>query len=173
MSIKFAVEIFLRNFSNFKHISNEALNRACILKPHSRLYLRFSLCVYMRLCLLLSIRYNNFDMSERKTPKELEGLKQEIKEDEQHLKELLEGIVSLRKTLKEKYKELRKLYPPIEEKQKKYWEEYVRYYERKKADIPMKRNFYDGIIQHLRQKRIEDEEIKELLCILSQESEEE
>ena len=34
-------------------------------------------------------------MSERKTPKELEELKQEIEEDEQHLKELLEEIVSL------------------------------------------------------------------------------
>jgi len=127
----------------------------------------------MRFCLLLSIRYNNFDMSERKTPKELEELKQEIEEDEQHLKELLEEVVSLRKTLKEKYKELRRLYPPIEKKQKKYWEEYVLYYKRKKTDIPMKRNFYDGIIQHLRQKRIEDTEIKELLRMLSQESEEE
>ncbi len=81
-------------------------------------------------------------------------------------------IVSLRKTLKKKYKELRKLYPSIEKKQKKYWEEYVIYYETKKADIPMKRDFYDEIIQHLRQKRIEDKEIKELLCMLSQESEE-
>jgi len=112
-------------------------------------------------------------MSERKTPKGLEGLKKEIEEDEQHLKELLEEIASLRKTLKEKNEELRKLYPSIERKQKKYWEEYVQYYERKKADIPMKRNFYDGIIQHLRQKRIEDKEIKELLRLLSQESEEE
>ena len=112
-------------------------------------------------------------MSERKTPKELERLKQEIEEDEQYLKELLEEIVSLRKTLKKKYKKLRKLYPPIEKKQKKYWEEYVQYYERKKTDIPMKRDFYDGIIQHLRQKRIEDEEIRELLGMLSQESEEE
>jgi dsDNA-specific endonuclease/ATPase MutS2 len=111
-------------------------------------------------------------MSERRTPKELEELKQEIEEDEQHLKGLLEEIVSLRKTLKEKYKELRKLYPPIEKKQKKYWEEYVRYYERKKEDIPMKRDFYDGIIQHLRHKRIEDKEIEELLRMLSQESEE-
>jgi predicted nucleic acid-binding Zn-ribbon protein len=130
-------------------------------------------CGYMRLCHLLSIRYNNFGMSERKTPKELEALKQEIEEDEQHLKELLEEIVSLRKTLKKKHKELRKLYPPIEKKQKKYWEEYVQYYQRKKADIPMKRDFYDGIIQHLRQKRIEDKEIEELLRLLSQESEEE
>jgi len=111
-------------------------------------------------------------MSERKTPKELEELKKEIEKDEQHLKELLEEIVSLRKALKEKYKELRKLYPPIEKKQKKYWEEYVLYYERRKAGIPMKRDFYDDIIQHLRQKRIEDEEIKELLRMLSQESEE-
>ena len=46
------------------------------------------------------------------------------------------------------------------------------YYETKKADIPMKRDFYDEIIQHLRQKRIEDKEIKELLSMLSQESEE-
>lgn len=112
-------------------------------------------------------------MSKRKTPKELEELKQEIEEDEQHLKELLEEIVSLRKTLKEKHKELRKLYSPIEKKQKKYWEKYVLYYERKKVDIPMKRNFYDGIIQHLRQKRIEDKEIKELVRMLSQGSEEE
>ena len=112
-------------------------------------------------------------MSERKTPKELEGLKQEIEKDEQYLKELLEEIVSLRKTLKKKYKKLRKLYPPIEKKQKKYWEEYVMYYERKETDIPMRRDFYDGIIQHLRQKRIEDEEIRELLGMLSQESEEE
>ena len=112
-------------------------------------------------------------MSERKAPKELKELKQEIEEDKQHLKELLEEIVSLRKTLKGKYKELRKLYPPIEEKQKKYWEEYVIYYARKKADIPLKRDFYDGIIQHLRQKRIEDKEIKELLRMLSQESDEE
>jgi hypothetical protein len=112
-------------------------------------------------------------MSERKTPKELEGLKQEIEEDEQHLKELLEEIVSLRKTLKKKHKELRKLYPPIEKKQRKYWEEYELYYQMKKADIPMKRDFYDGIIQHLRQKRIEDKEIQELLRLLSQESEEE
>ncbi len=112
-------------------------------------------------------------MSERKTPTELEGLKQEIEEDEQHLKELFEEIVSLRKTLKEKHKELRKLYPPIEKKQKRYWEEYMMYYERKKADIPMKRDFYDGIIQHLRQKRIEDKEIKELLRMFNQESEEE
>ena len=111
-------------------------------------------------------------MSERKTPKELEELKQEIEEDEQHLKKLLDEIVPLRKTLKKKYKELRKLYPPIEKKQKKYWEEYVIYYETKKEDIPMKRDFYDGIIQHLRQKRIEDKEIKELLRMLSQESEE-
>jgi hypothetical protein len=81
--------------------------------------------------------------------------------------------VPIRKTLKDKYKELRKLYSPIEKKQKKYWEEYVIYYERKKADIPMKRDFYDGIIQHLREKRIEDKEIKELLSMLSQESEEE
>ncbi len=135
--------------------------------------MRSTICGYMRFCLLPSIRYNNFDMSERKTPKELEGLKQEIVEAEQHLKELLEEIVSLRKTLKEKYKKLRKLYPPIEKKQKKYWEEYVMYYERKKVDIPKKRDFYDGIIQHLRQKRIEDKEIKELLRMLSQESEEE
>lgn len=127
----------------------------------------------MKFCLLLNIQYNNFDMSERKTPKELKGLKQEIKEDEQHLKELLEEIVSLRKTLKEKYKELRKLYLPIEKKQQKYWKEYVMYYERKKAAIPMKRDFYNGIIQHLRQKRIEDKEIKELLRMLRQESEEE
>jgi len=112
-------------------------------------------------------------MSKRKTPKELEELKQEIEEDEQHLKELLEEIVSLRKTLKEKHKELRKLYSPIEKKQKKYWEEYVLYYERKKVGIPMKRDFYDGIIQHLREKRIEDKEIKELVRMLSQESEEE
>jgi hypothetical protein len=112
-------------------------------------------------------------MSERKTPKELRGLKQEIEADEQHLKDLLEEIVSLRKTLKEKHKELRKLYPSIEKKQKKYWEEYVIYYERKKGDIPMKRDFYNGIIQHLRQKRIEDKEIKELLHMLNQESEEE
>jgi len=112
-------------------------------------------------------------MSERKTPKELEELKQEIEEDEQHLKKFLEEIVPLRKILKEKYKELRKLYPRIEKKQKEYWEEYVIYYERKKADIPMKRDFYDGIIQHLREKRIEDKEIKELLRMLSQESEEE
>ena len=112
-------------------------------------------------------------MSERKIPKELKELKQEIEEDEQYLKKLLEEIVPLRKTLKEKYKELRKLYPPIEKKQKKYWEEYVMYYKRKKADMPMKRDFYDGIIQHLRQKRIEDKEIKELLGMLSQESEEE
>jgi predicted nucleic acid-binding Zn-ribbon protein len=111
-------------------------------------------------------------MSERKTPKELEKLKQEIEEDEEHLKKLLEEIVPLRKTLKKKYKELRKLYPPIEKKQKKYWEEYVMYYERKKAGIPKKRDFYDGIIQHLRQKRIEEEEIKELLRLISQESEE-
>jgi dsDNA-specific endonuclease/ATPase MutS2 len=111
-------------------------------------------------------------MSERKTPKELEELKQEIEEDEQHLKELLEEVVSLRRTLKEKYKELRKLYPSIEKKQKKYWEEYVLYYERKKEDIPMKRDFYDGIIQNLRHKRIEDKEIEELLRILSQESKE-
>ncbi len=111
-------------------------------------------------------------MSERKTPKELEELKQKIEEGEQHLKELLEEIVSLRKTLKKKHKELRKLYPPIEKKQKKYWEEYVRYYKRKKVDIPMKRDFYDGIIQHLRQKRIDDKEIQELLRMLSQESEE-
>jgi hypothetical protein len=81
--------------------------------------------------------------------------------------------VSLRKTLKEKYKELRKLYSPIEKKQKKYWEEYVLYYERKMADIPMKRDFYDEIIQHLREKRIENIQIKELLRMLSQESEEE
>ena len=135
--------------------------------------MRSTICGYVRYCLLPSIRYNNFDMSERKTPKELEELKQEIEKDEQHLKELLEEIVSIRKALKEKYKELRKLYLPIEKKQKKYWEEYVLYYERKKADIPMKRDFYDGIIQHLRQKRIEDEEIKELLRMLSQESEEE
>lgn len=127
----------------------------------------------MRFYLLPSIRYNNYDMSERKTPKELEKLKQEIGEDEQYLKELLEEIVSLRKTLKGKHKELRKIYPPIEKKQKKYWEEYVLHYEMKKADIPMKRDFYDGIIQHLRQKRIEDEEIKELLRMLSQGSEEE
>jgi dsDNA-specific endonuclease/ATPase MutS2 len=80
-------------------------------------------------------------MSERKTPKELEELKQEIEEDEQHLKKLLEEIVPLRKTLKDKYKELRKLYSPIEKKQKKYWEEYVMHYKRKKADIPMKRDF--------------------------------
>jgi peptidoglycan hydrolase CwlO-like protein len=112
-------------------------------------------------------------MSERKTPKELEGLKQEIEENEQHLKALLEEIVSLRKTLREKYKELRRLYLPIENKQKKYWEEYVLHYERKKEDIPKKRDFYDGIIQHLREKRIEDKEIKELLRMLSQESEEE
>jgi DNA repair exonuclease SbcCD ATPase subunit len=112
-------------------------------------------------------------MSQRKTPKELEELKQEIEENEQHLKELLEEIASLQKTLKEKYKELRKLYPPIEKKQKKYWEEYVLYYERKKADIPMKRDFYDGIIQHLRHKRIEDKEIEELLRMLNKESEEE
>ena len=112
-------------------------------------------------------------MSERKTPKELEELKQEIEEDEQHLKKLLEKIVSLRKTLKEKYKELRKLYWPIEKKQKKYWEKYVTYYKRKKVNIPMKRGFYDEIIQHLREKRIEDKEIKELLRMLSQESEEE
>jgi len=112
-------------------------------------------------------------MGERKTPKELEELKQEIEEDEQHLKELLEEIVSLRKTLKEKYKKLRKLYSPIEKKQKKYWEQYVQYYERKEADIPMERDFYDGIVQHLRQKRIEDKEIKELLRMLRQESEEE
>ena len=111
-------------------------------------------------------------MSERKTPKELEELKQEIEEDEQHLKELLEEIVSLRKTLKKKHKELRKLYPPIEKKQKKYWEEYVIYYKTKKANIPLKRDFYDGIIQHLRQKRIEDTEIEELLRMLSQQSEE-
>jgi len=45
---------------------------------------------------------------------------------------LLEEILSLRKALKEKYKELRKLYLPIEKKQKKYWEEYVLYYKRKK-----------------------------------------
>ena len=112
-------------------------------------------------------------MSKRKTPKELEELKQEIEEDEQHLKKLLEEIVLLRKTLKEKYKELRKLYLPIEKKQKKYWEKYVTYYKRKKVNIPMKRDFYDEIIQHLREKRIEDKEIKELLCMLSQESEEE
>ena len=112
-------------------------------------------------------------MSERKTPKELEELKQEIEEDEQHLKELLEEILSLRRTLKAKHKGLRKLYPPIEKKQKKYWEKYVQYYERKEADIPMKRDFYDEIIQHLRQKRIEDKEIEELLRLLSQESEEE
>jgi hypothetical protein len=112
-------------------------------------------------------------MSVRKTPKELEELRQEIEEDEQHLKKLVEEIVSLRKTLEEKYKELRKLYPPIEKKQIKYWEEYVLYYERKKADIPMKRDFYDGIIQHLRQKRMEDKEVKELLRMLSQKSEEE
>jgi predicted nucleic acid-binding Zn-ribbon protein len=112
-------------------------------------------------------------MSERKTPKELEGLKREIEENEQRLKDLLEEIVSLRKTLKKKHKELKKLYPPIEKKQKKYWEEYVMYYERKKAGIPKKRDFYDGIIQHLRQKRIEEKEIKELLRLLSQESEEE
>jgi hypothetical protein len=112
-------------------------------------------------------------MSERKTPKELEGLKQEIDEDERHLKELLEEIVSLRKTLKKKHKELKKLYPPIEKKQKKYWEEYVMYFDRKEKDIPMKRDFYDEIVQHLRQKRIEDKEIKELLHILNQESEEE
>ena len=112
-------------------------------------------------------------MSKRKTPKELEESKQEIEEDEQHLKKLLEEIVSLRKTLKEKHKELRKLYSPIEKKQKKYWEEYVLYYERKKVGIPMKRDFYDGIIQHLREKRIEDKEIKELVRMLSQESEEE
>ena len=130
-------------------------------------------CGYMRLCHLLSIRYNNFDMSERKIPEELEALKQEIEGDEQGLKELLEEIVSLRRTLKKKHKKLRKLYPPIEKKQKKYWEEYVQYYQRKKADIPMKRDFYDGIIQHLRLKRIEDKEIKELLRMLSQESEEE
>ena len=111
-------------------------------------------------------------MSERKTPKELEELKQEIEEDEQHLKKLLEEIVFLRRTLKKKHKELRKLYPPIEKKQKKYWEEYVQYYKRKKADIPMKRDFYDGIIQHLRQKRIDDKEIQELLRMLNQESEE-
>jgi uncharacterized membrane-anchored protein YhcB (DUF1043 family) len=112
-------------------------------------------------------------MSERKTPKELEELKQEIEKDEQHLKKLFEEIASLRKTLKKKYKELRKLYPPIEKKQKKYWEKYVIYYEKKKADIPMKRDFYDGIIQHLQEKRIEDKEIKELLRMLSQESEKE
>jgi uncharacterized coiled-coil protein SlyX len=112
-------------------------------------------------------------MSERKTPKELEGLEQEIEKDEQHLKKLLEEVVSLRRTLKKKHNELRKLYPPIEKKQKKYWEKYVMYYESKKADIPMKRDFYDGIIQHLRQKRIEDKEIKELLRMLKQESEEE
>ena len=112
-------------------------------------------------------------MRERKTPKELEELKQEIEEDEQHLKEVSEEIVFLRKTLKEKYKELKKLYPLLEKKQKKYWEEYVLYYERKEADIPMKRDFYDGIIEHLRQKRIEDKEIKELLRMLSQEPEEE
>ena len=111
-------------------------------------------------------------MSERKTKKELEELKQKIDEDEKHLKELVEEIVSLRKTLKEKYKELRKLHPPIEKKRKKYWEEYVLYYERKKEDIPMKRDFYDGIIQHLRHKRIEDKEIEELLRMLNQESEE-
>jgi dsDNA-specific endonuclease/ATPase MutS2 len=127
----------------------------------------------MKFYLFLIIRYNNFDVNERKTPKELEESKQEIEGDEQHLKELLEEIVSLRKTLKEKHKELRRLYSPIEKKQKKYWEEYVLYYERKKADIPMKRDFYDGIIQHLRQKRVEDKEIKELLRMLSQESEEE
>jgi hypothetical protein len=86
---------------------------------------------------------------------------------------LLEEVVSLRRTLKEKHKELRKLYPPIEKKQKIYWEKYVMYYESKKVDIPMKRDFYDGIIQHLRQKRIEDKEIKELLRMLSQEAEEE
>jgi dsDNA-specific endonuclease/ATPase MutS2 len=135
--------------------------------------MRSAICAFMRFCLLLNIRYNNFDMSERKTPKELEGLKQEIEKDEQHLKELLEKIVSLRKTLKKKYKELRKLYPSIEKKQKKYWDEYVMHYERKKTGIPMKRNFYDGIIKHLRQKRIEDTEIKGLLRMLSQESEEE
>ena len=135
--------------------------------------MRSAICVYMRFYLLLSMRYNNFDMSARKIPKALEELKQEIEKDEKHLKELLEEIVSLQNTLKEKYKELMKLYPPIEKKQKKYWEEYVMYYERKKAVIPMKRDFYDGIIQHLRQKRIEDEEIKELLRMLSQESEEE
>ncbi|MGD8539126.1 MAG: hypothetical protein PVI66_10445 [Candidatus Aminicenantes bacterium] len=110
-------------------------------------------------------------MSERKTPKELEGLKLEIDEDERHLKELLEEIVTLRKTLKKKHKELRKLYPPIEKKQRRYWEEYVMYYDKKKTGIPMKRDFYDGIVQHLRQKRIEEEEIKELLHILNQESE--
>ena len=110
-------------------------------------------------------------MSERKAPRELEELKQEIEKDEQHLKELLEEIVSVRKILKKKNKELKKLYPPIEKKQKKYWEEYVKYYEREKTDIPMKRDFYDGMIQHLRQKRIEDKEIKELLRMLSQESE--
>jgi hypothetical protein len=128
---------------------------------------------YIRFCLSPCIRYNNFDMSERKIPKELEGLKQKIEEDEQHLKKLLEEVVSLRRTLKEKHKELRKLYPPIEKKQKIYWEKYVMYYESKKVDIPMKRDFYDGIIQHLRQKRIEDKEIKELLRMLSQEAEEE
>jgi len=112
-------------------------------------------------------------MSKRKTPKELEELKKEIEVDEQHLKELLEKIASLRKTLKKKYKELKKLYPPIEKKQKKYWEEYVMHYEKKKAGIPMKRDFYDGIIQHLREKRVEEKEIKELLRMLNQESEEE
>jgi septal ring factor EnvC (AmiA/AmiB activator) len=108
-------------------------------------------------------------MSERKTPKELEGLKREIEENEQRLKDLLEEIVSLRKTLKKKHKELKKLYPPIEKKQKKYWEEYVIYYETKNLDLPMKRDFYDGIVQHLRKKRIEDKEIKELLRLLNQE----
>jgi hypothetical protein len=112
-------------------------------------------------------------MSERKTPQELLGLKQEIEEDERHLNELLDEIVTLRKTLKKKHNELRKLYPPIEKKQKRYWEEYVMFYDRKKIEIPMKRDFYDGIIEHLRQKRIEDEEIKELLRILNQESEKE
>jgi hypothetical protein len=109
-------------------------------------------------------------MSERKTPKELEGLKQEIEKDERYLKELLEEIVSLRNTLKKKHEELRKLYPPIEKKQKKYWEEYVMYYDSRKKDIPMKRDFYDGIIQHLRKKRIEDKEIEELLRLLNLES---
>ncbi len=112
-------------------------------------------------------------MSVRKTPKELEGLKKEIEEDERHLKELLEEIISLRKTLKKKHKQLKKLYPPIEKKQKRYWEEYVMYYDRKNTDIPMKRDFYDEIVQHLRQKRIEDEEIKELLQILNRQSKEE
>ena len=40
--------------------------------------MRSTICGYMRFCIFLSIRYNNFDMSKRKTPKELEELKQEI-----------------------------------------------------------------------------------------------